>query len=72
MEEEKIFSREELLKAAGGSVYKLTILAAKRAMQIADGEKPLLDKASEKALDNAIKEIGTEKVKAKNNRNNKK
>ena len=71
MEEESFFSREKLVKASGGSIYKLTILAAKRAIQIADGEKPLIDKAGEKALDSALKEIAGEKIKVKNSKENK-
>jgi len=54
---------EKLLEAAGGSVYKLTILAAKRALQLADGEKPLVEKADGKPLDNALKEIAERKIK---------
>jgi len=53
---------EKLLEAAGGSVYKLTILAAKRALQLADGEKPLVEKADEKPLENALKEIAGKKI----------
>lgn len=49
---------EELLKASSGSIYKVTILAAKRAILLADGEKTLLvDQRSEKVLDNALREI---------------
>ena len=54
---------EKLLEAAGGSVYKLTILAAKRALQLADGEKPLVEKTDEKLLDNALREIAGRKIK---------
>ncbi|UCC95358.1 MAG: DNA-directed RNA polymerase subunit omega [Candidatus Omnitrophota bacterium] len=57
---------EELLDASSGSVYKLTILAAKRALQLADGDKPLVEKPSEKALTNALREIRDEKVKVNN------
>ena len=56
---------EHLLAATNGSIYKATILAAKRAMSLADGEKPLVGKPSEKVLDNALKEIEAGKVKAK-------
>ncbi|MBD3245675.1 MAG: DNA-directed RNA polymerase subunit omega [Candidatus Omnitrophica bacterium] len=55
-------SRERLLGASGGSAYTLTILAAKRAMQLADGEKPLLDKPGEKVLENALREIEAGKI----------
>lgn len=56
---------ERLLLASGGSIYKLTILTAKRALQLADGDKPLIEKPSEKALDNVIREILEGKIKVK-------
>lgn len=63
---------EKLLNASKGSVYKLTILAAKRAFQLADGEKPLVEKTDEKPLDNALKEIAERKIKIAEERNSKK
>ena len=54
---------EKLLDAAGGSVYKLTVLAAKRAFQLADGEKPLIENPDEKFLDNALEEIAEKRIK---------
>lgn len=56
---------EELLPASGDSVYKLVILVAKRAIGLADGEKPLVDKPSEKFLENALEEIAAGKIKMK-------
>ena len=56
---------EDLLEASNDSIYKLTILAAKRAMVLTDGEKPLIDKPGEKVLDNALREIEAGKVKVK-------
>ena len=56
---------EELLVASSGSVYKLTILAAKRALDLADGEKPLIEKPDEKVLDNALREIASGRIKTK-------
>ncbi|MDD3296099.1 MAG: DNA-directed RNA polymerase subunit omega [Candidatus Omnitrophica bacterium] len=56
---------EKLLNASEGSIYKVTLLAAKRAMALADGEKPLIEKASEKILDNALREIRDGKIKVK-------
>jgi len=56
---------EKLLEASGGSIYKVTILAAKRAITLTDGEKPLNDKPSEKVLDNALREIRDGKIKVK-------
>lgn len=54
-----------LLAATKGSIYKATILAAKRAIALADGEKPMVGKPSEKVLDIALKEIWAGKIKAK-------
>ncbi len=59
---------EQLLEASGGSIYILVILAAKRAAQLADGEKPLVDKASDRLLDIALEEIAQKKVRAKLNK----
>jgi DNA-directed RNA polymerase omega subunit len=56
---------EELLPASGGSRFKLTLLAAKRALELADGAKLLVERVSEKPLDNAIMEIFAGKVRAK-------
>ncbi len=60
---EEYIPLEKLLDAAGGSVYKLTVLAAKRAFQLADGEKPLIENPDEKPLNNALEEIAEKKVK---------
>ena len=59
------FPTEQLLKASEGSVYKLAMLAAKRALQLADGEKPLVESKDEKLLDIALLEIAEEKIKVK-------
>ena len=56
---------EKLLEASQGSIYKLAILAAKRAIALTDGEKPMIDKPGEKCLDNALREIQDGAVKAK-------
>ncbi len=56
---------EELLKASNGSIYKLTVLVAKRALQLADGDKPLVNDKTEKLLDTALKEIKEEKIRVK-------
>lgn len=56
---------EGLLKASNGSIYKLAILAAKRAISLSEGEKPLVEKPSERMLDNALREIGEGKIKVK-------
>jgi len=54
---------EKLLKTTKGSIYKLTLLVAKRALQLADGDKPMIEKPGEKALDNALREIVGGKIK---------
>ena len=56
---------EKLLEASDGSIYKIAILAAKRAIALTDGEKPLIDKPGEKVLDNALREIRNGKIKVK-------
>ena len=56
---------EKLLEASDGSLYKVTVLAVKRAMDLNDGEKPLIEKPSEKILDNALREISSGKIKVK-------
>lgn len=56
---------EKLLEASEGSIYKATILAAKRAMVLSEDGRPLLDKPGEKALDNALREIDEGKIRVK-------
>jgi DNA-directed RNA polymerase subunit omega len=70
--EQEHFPLEKLLGASGGSVYKLTILAAKRALQLVDGDKPLIDKPNEKVLDNALREISEGKIKVREAKGKKK
>ena len=36
-------SRDKLLDKSGGSIYKLVILASKRALEIAEGQPKLVD-----------------------------
>jgi DNA-directed RNA polymerase subunit omega len=62
---EGIVTLEKLLKVPNDSIYKVTILAAKRAMNLSDGDKPLVEKPGEKVLDNALREIGAGKIRAK-------
>jgi len=52
---------EELLKRCG-SVYKLVILAAKRAKEIAEGSPSLVDVGQKKATSIALEEILQGKV----------
>ena len=53
---------ESVLPAAQNSVYKLSILVAKRAMQLSDGAKALIDDPGEKVLATALQEIAEGKV----------
>jgi len=62
---EKYIPLEKLLEATGGSIFKLTVLAAKRALELAENAKPLVDKPKEKFLDTALYEILEGKIKAK-------
>jgi len=62
---EKYAPLEKLMASSNGSIFKLTILAAKRALQLADGTKPLIEKPSEKVLDNVLEEILEGKIKVK-------
>ena len=52
---------EELLKQCG-SVYKLVILAAKRAKEIAEGAPPLVETGQKKVTSIALEEIVQGKV----------
>ena len=56
---------EELLPSSKKSVFKLTMLAAKRARNISEGSKMLTPRISEKDLDNAVNEISAGKVRVK-------
>jgi len=52
---------EELLKRCG-SIYRLVILAAKRAKEVADGAPPLVETAQRKVTSIALEEILQGKV----------
>jgi len=65
MTNEEYVPVEKLLGASNGSIYKLTVLAAKRAMELANGEKSLVDKPSERPLDGALQEIAEKKISVK-------
>ena len=47
---------EELLKRCG-SIYKLVILAAKRAKEVSDGSLPLIETSQRKVTSVALEEI---------------
>ncbi len=54
---------ENLLKNTGGSLFKLVIVVAKRALEIAEGKKPLVEVPSEtKPIEAAFLEIEQHKV----------
>ena len=56
-------AREKLLSSSEGSIYKLVNLAAKRALEIAEGQPKLVDVSSSlKPSTIAIKEIEGGKV----------
>ena len=66
MKEKMYIPNEKLLDAAQGSVYKLTMLVAKRALQLVDEEKPLIDGVPyEKVLEIALREIEQKKIRVK-------
>ncbi|MCK9603345.1 MAG: DNA-directed RNA polymerase subunit omega [Candidatus Omnitrophica bacterium] len=57
---------EKLLDKSNGSIYKLVILASKRALEIAEGQPRLVDVvASMKPSTIALHEIAEAKVKCK-------
>ena len=59
-------SRERLLDKSEGSIYKLVNLAAKRALEIAEGQPKLVDvNAALKPSTIALYEIAAGKVQAK-------
>lgn len=54
---------ENLLDKANGSVYKLVVMTAKRALEIAEGAVKLVDvNTEEKPISVALKEIAAGKV----------
>jgi DNA-directed RNA polymerase omega subunit len=57
---------EKLLIASRGSLYQLAMLVAKRASDLAEGKKAMIEKPGEKGLDTAIREIEQGKVLMKN------
>ena len=61
--------REKLLDKSMGSIYKLVILASKRALEIAEGQPKLVeDDHSVKPSTVALHEISAGKVEAKKNK----
>lgn len=63
MTDNYIIFTQGLTHASAGSVYKLAILAAKRALEIADGQPILTAHPAEKLLETAFREINEGKVK---------
>jgi len=58
--------REKLLDKSLGSIYKLVILASKRALELAEGQPRLVaDELSAKPSTVALHEIGQGKIEAK-------
>jgi DNA-directed RNA polymerase omega subunit len=59
---------ENLLDKSSGSVYKLVVLASKRALEIAEGSPKLVDiDSSYKPSYIALQEISRGRVRVKNN-----
>ncbi len=57
---------EELLPRAGGSIYRLVRMAAKRALEISEGRRCLIENpSSDKATTMALEEILYGKVECK-------
>jgi DNA-directed RNA polymerase omega subunit len=60
------FPREKLLDKTGDSIYKLVILASKRALELAEGKPKLVDAdATVKLSTLALMEIAQGKVQCK-------
>ena len=56
-------SLERLLPGAGNSLYKLVILASKRASELDEGQSPLVEvKLQEKSITIALREIAEGKI----------
>lgn len=54
---------ENLLRNTGGSIFKLVVLAAKRALEIAEGKKPLVEvPPGTKPIEIVFKEIDEHKI----------
>jgi DNA-directed RNA polymerase subunit K/omega len=62
---DKYISVDKVIRASNGSIFKITILAAKRALQLADGAKCLVEKPGEKLIDNALREIFEGQIRVK-------
>ena len=65
--------RENLLKKTGGSVYKLVVLASRRALELGAGSEKLVNASpNEKPTSVALKEIVEEKINYKKDKEKKK
>lgn len=60
---------EELLPKAGGSVYRLVRMAAKRALELSDGKPQLVELGTDKVTTIALEEIRQGKVEIKDENN---
>jgi DNA-directed RNA polymerase omega subunit len=55
---------EDCLENSGGSIYKLTVMVAKRAQELAEGAKPLIENGTEsKPIRMALKEVAVGQLK---------
>jgi len=58
--------REKLIEKSNGSIYKLVILASKRALEIAEGQPKMVEGVpSEKPSTTALREIACGKLQCK-------
>jgi DNA-directed RNA polymerase omega subunit len=61
-----IIPLEELLPKAGYSIYRLVRMASKRALELSDGKKPLIEiSATDKLTSIALEEIAQGKIECK-------
>lgn len=68
MERKKDDAIENLLSKSGNSIYKLVVLASKRALELAEGKPKLIEElslANSKPSTIALKEVGRGKVRLK-------
>ena len=66
MKRQDYIPNERLLDSAEGSIFKLTMLVAKRAVQLAEGDKVLIEDVTfEKVLEIAQREVEQKKIRVK-------
>ena len=64
---------EKCLDNSGGSIYKLTVMVAKRAQELAEGAKPLIETGAEsKPIRLAMREVLEGQLKVEQGKGSKK